>query len=110
MCRSRLGKAGATLYFPLSGLTPLPEVDLGQIKLTDRLGPCFHFWYFLVDSPRGHQKKDTVEQPFWTRFQEGCSLFGYADLSDVLLQGLLVQPHNLEALRSKVIQIGSLVL
>jgi len=51
---SRLGEAGATLYFPLSGLTPLPGVDLGQIKLTDRLGPCFHFWYFLVDSPRGH--------------------------------------------------------
>jgi hypothetical protein len=48
-------ETGATLYFPLSGLNPLPEVDLGQIKLTNRLGPCFHSRYFLCDSPRGHQ-------------------------------------------------------
>ena len=35
---------------------------------TEHEGRCFH-----CGSPRGHQKKDTVEQPFWTRFQEETS-------------------------------------
>ena len=57
MWTHRWGQVSATLYFPLSGLNPLPEVDLDQIKLADRLGPCFHSRYFLCDSPRGHQMK-----------------------------------------------------
>jgi hypothetical protein len=65
MSRSRLGKAGATLYFSLRGRNPLPEVDLGQIKLADRLGPCFHSRYFLCDSPRGHQSYPTGRVRFF---------------------------------------------